>query len=112
MLVLGVVAWVLIGYLNDPFRKLEVFPVDKYLEDYQSLAGLKFRSELRVEADLGWKDGVGRLMVFTPANQSRQLVVFIPPNLSGVLFNKGQSYLCELEVKEGGLIHANSCRKN
>jgi hypothetical protein len=102
----------LLQYLNDPFRKLEEFPVGKYFDSYRSLAGLKFRSDMRVEADLGWKDGIGRLMVFTPTGDNRQLAVFIPPVLSGVFFNKGQNYTIQLEVKEGGLIYADSCRKN
>jgi hypothetical protein len=100
------------NYLNDPYRNLEGFPTAKYFDSYQSLAGLKFRGNLRVEADLGWKEGVGRLMVFTPADESRQLAVFIPPSLSNVFFNKGQNYIVELEIKEGGLIYADSCRKN
>jgi hypothetical protein len=99
-------------YLNDPYRKLEEFPVSRYFESHKTLAGLKFRSDLRVEADLGWKEGIGRLMVFTPMGESRQLAVFIPPSLSTVFFNKGQNYTVELEVKDGGLIYADSCRKN
>lgn len=102
----------LINYLNDPYRKLESFPVGKYFDDFQSLAGLKFRAELRVDADLGWKEGIGRLMVFSPSGENRQLAVFIPPALSSVFFNKGQNYTMELEVQEGGLIYADSCRKN
>ena len=102
----------LFNYLNDPYRKLESSPTAKYFESYQSLTGLKFRCDLRVEADFGWNDGVGRLMVFTPTDESKQLAVFIPPSLSNVFFNKRQNYLVELEVKEGGLIYADSCRKN
>lgn len=102
----------LFSYLNDPYRKLEEFPVARYFDGYQALSGLKFRAGLRVEADLGWKDGVGRLMVFTPDGDTRQLAALIPPGLSNVFFNKGQTYTAALEVKEGGLIHVDSCRKN
>jgi hypothetical protein len=108
---LGVGAIWLVSYLNDPFRKLEPFPVDRYFADYHPLAGLTFRISAQVEADLGWKDGMGRLMAFTPSSESRQLAVFIPPSLSGVFFNKGQNYMLELRVKEGGLIYATACRK-
>jgi len=38
--------------------------------------------------------------------------VMIPPTLAGTYFVKGQHYLAELEVKDGGLIYANSCKKN
>lgn len=105
----GIFGW---NVLSDPYRKLEEFPVTKYFESFQVLAGLKFRSHLRVEADLGWKEGIGRLMVLTPNGESRQLAVFVPPSLSGMFFNKGQNYVMELEVKDGGLIYANSCRKD
>jgi len=36
----------------------------------------------------------------------------IPPSLAQIYFTKGQTYEGELEVKEGGLIYANSIRKN
>lgn len=102
----------LAGRLNDPLRTLEGFPVAKYLEGHRALAGAKFKGELRVEADLGWKEGIGRLMVFTASQDNRPVVVMIPAQFSNIYFTKGQSYLAELEVKEGGLIYANSCRKN
>jgi len=100
------------SYLNGTFRTWETFPVSKYLESHQALAGLKFRGDLRVENDLGWKDGVGRLMVFTVSENPQPIVVLIPPSLSQIYFTKGQRYEGELEVKEGGLIYANQIRKN
>lgn len=100
-------------YLNDPLRTLENFPVAKYLDSYHSLAGSKFKGQLRVEADLGWKEGVGRLMLFTCPDDNRPIAVMVPAGIAnGMYFNKGQIYLAELEVKEGGLIYANSCKKN
>src|ERR1700723_4157540 len=57
-------------YLNDPYRTLEAFPVSKYLDDYHALAGSKYKANFRVEADLGWKDGAGRLMLFSTADDS------------------------------------------
>jgi len=102
----------LVRYLNDPLRTLEPFPVGKYMESYKALAGSKFRGNLRVENDLGWKDGVGRLMVFSLREDPRPIVVMIPPSLAQIYFTKGQNYEGELEVKEGGLVYANSIRKN
>lgn len=111
--VIGAVGGVFVAKrLNDPLRTLEKFPVAKYLDNYHALAGARFRGELRVEADLGWRENVGRLMVFTLPEETRPIVVMIPAQFSGVYFSKGQTYLSELEVKEGGLIYANSCRKN
>jgi len=102
----------LVRHLNDPLRTLEPFPVSKYMEGYKALAGSKFRANLRVENDLGWKEGIGRLMVFSLRDDLRPMVVMVPPGLAEIYFTKGQTYEGELEVKEGGLIYANSIRKN
>jgi hypothetical protein len=99
-------------FLNDPLRTMEALPAGKYFDNYHSLAGAKFKGELRVEADLGWKEGVGRMMLFSTPADSRPIAVFIPGNLANIYFIKGQTYLAELEVKEGGLVYANSCKKN
>lgn len=111
-LVLGIGGFFLSRYLSDPLRTLEPFPVPKYMESYKALAGSKFRGNLRVENDLGWKEGMGRLMVFSLRDDPHPIVVMIPPSLAQIYFTKGQTYEGELEVKEGGLIYANSIRKN
>ena len=99
-------------YLGNPYRTLEPFPVDKYLADFQPLAGSKFGADLRVVADLGWKESVGRLMVFNAPNDSRPILVLIPPRLAALYFSKGQTYQVAMEVGEGGLIYADACDKD
>jgi hypothetical protein len=111
LVIIGIMGYFSYKYLSDPYRTLEPFPIDKYLEDYRSLAGNKFKADLKVSADLGWKAETGRLMVFTLQNDSRPLVVLIPPELSGLFFEKGQNYQASLEVREGGLVYAVSCEK-
>lgn len=110
-LMLGILGYFIYQYLENPYRTLEPFPVDKYLSDYRSLAGAKFKADLKVSADLGWKAETGRLMVFTTENDSRPIVVLIPPKMGGLFFTKGQNYQASLEVGEGGLIYADSCEK-
>ena len=114
LVVLGAIAaTVSIRYINDPYRTLEEFPVGKYFDDYQSLAGSKYRVQLRVEADLGWKDNTGRLMLFSTADDPRPFAVMIPVGVAnGITFTKGQGYLAEIQIKEGGLIYANLFQKN
>jgi len=109
---LGMMSYFLYKYIGDPYRTLEPFPVDKYLSDYRSLAGARFKADLKVSADLGWKADTGRLMVFTVENSNRPIVVMIPPKLGGIFFMKGQNYQASLEVGEGGLIYADSCDKD
>ncbi len=85
--------------------------MDKYLADYRPMAGVKFKANLKVSADLGWKPEKGHLMVFTVENDNRALVVLIPSKFSGIFFTKGQTYQVSLEVGEGGLVYADSCEK-
>jgi hypothetical protein len=108
---LGNAAYFTLKYFNDPYRTLESFSADRYLADFQPLMGSKFKADFRVVADLGWKDNVGRLMVFNAPNDSRPILVLIPPKLAGIFFTKGQIYQIALEVGEGGLIYADSCEK-
>ena len=109
---LGAAGYFVQQYLNDPYRTLEPFPIDKYLNDYRSLSGSKFKADLKVSADLGSNTNVGRLMVFTVGSDSRPLVVLIPSKLANIYFTKGQNYQASLEVGQGGLIYADSCEKD
>jgi hypothetical protein len=111
LMIIGIMGYFTYKYLSDPYRTLEPFPMDKYLDDYRSMAGNKFKADLKVSADLGWKAETGRLMVFTIENDNRPLVVLIPPKLGGLFFEKGQNYQASLEVGEGGLVYADSCEK-
>ena len=111
LLVVGILGYFSYKYLSDPLRTLEPFPMDKYLTDYRSMSGAKFKADLKVSADLGWKAETGRLMVFTLQNDSRPLVVLIPPKMGGLIFEKGQNYQASLEVGQGGLVYADSCDK-
>jgi hypothetical protein len=111
LVIVGVIGYFSYKYMSDPYRTLEPFPMDKYLADYRSMTGAKFKADLKVSNDLGWKADTGRLMVFTTQNDSRPLVVLIPPRLGGLFFEKGQNYQASLEVGDGGLVYADSCEK-
>jgi len=111
LIVVGIVGFFTFKYINDPFRTLPPFPMDKYMADYRPLAGGKFKADLKVSNDLGWKPDIGHLMVFTVQDDSHALVVLIPPTMSDIFFTKGQSYQVSLEVREGGLVYADSCEK-
>ncbi len=109
----AVTVYLVMRYLDDPYRTLESFPVAKYLDDYHALAGSTFKAQLRVEADLGWKEGAGRLMLFSTPDDGRPIAVMIPVAVGkDVYFTKGQTYLAQVEVKEGGLIYADSFQKD
>lgn len=111
LVIVGIVGYFTYKYLADPYRTLEPFPMDKYLADYRSMTGNKFKADLKVSNDLGYTPEKGRLMVFTVENDSRPLVVLIPTKLKDLYFTKGQNYQASLEVEEGGLVYADTCEK-
>jgi hypothetical protein len=111
LVIIGIVGYFTYQYLSDPYRTLKPFPMDNYLTDYRSMEGATFKADLKVSADLGMDAGTGRLMVFTFQNDSRPLVVLIPPKLKDLYFEKGQNYQASLGVGEGGLVYAASCEK-
>ena len=111
LVVIGVIGYFTLQYLNNPYRTLEPFPMDKYLSDYHSMIGNKFKAELKVSASLDYQADSGRLMVFTLPDDSHPLVVLIPPKFSGLYFTKGQNYVASLEVQQDGTVYADSCEK-
>ncbi len=111
LVIVGILGYFSYKYLSDPYRTLQPFPMDTYLSDYRSMAGVKFKADLKVSAVLGTPSEMGRLMVFTFQNDNRSLVVLIPPKMDGLYFEKGENYQVSLDVREGGLVYADSCEK-
>lgn len=111
LVIVGIIGFFTYKYISDPYRTLEPFPMDKYLADYRSMSGAKFKADLKVSAELGWKAETGKLMVFTVQGDSRPLVVLIPPKLATIFFEKGQNYQASLEVGDGGMVYADTCEK-
>ena len=99
--------------VSDPLRTMPVFPVEKYFASPNALSGASFKADLRVDGDLGWQAGVGRLMTFSFMNEPEQnhLAVLIPSRIADTVFDKNQAYRVELTVDQGGLIRAKSLKK-
>ena len=113
----GAVALALVVFFSlkvgtDPYRSLEEFPVENYLRNHESLLGSRFKAELTLEAELGGEMGRGRLFSFRSPSTGRILPVLIPEHIQQGTFDRGQRYLLELEVRQGGTIQANGCRKS
>jgi hypothetical protein len=113
----GAVALAVIGFMlfqtgSDPLRTFEEFPIEAYLRNHESVLGSRFRAELILDADLGGELGKGRLFSFRSQPTGRLLPILVPDNVGQATFDKGQRYLLELEVRSGGVIYANSCRKS
>lgn len=114
---LGVIALAAGGFVlfktgADPLRTLEEFPAETYLRNHETVLGSRFRAELILDADLGGVLGKGRLFSFRSQSTGRLLPILVPDNIGEAVFDKGQRYQLELEVRTGGMIFANSCRKS
>jgi hypothetical protein len=97
--------------INDPYRTLETFPVAAYYNNFNSLVGARFKAELAVEADLGYREGIGRLMVFRSQQDGRTMAVLLKSPDAEIFFSKGQIYLGEVQVGADGLILFSSLSK-
>lgn len=97
--------------VNNPYRTLEVFSTEKYFENPRALIGNRFQATLRVEGDLGWSAGVGKLMVFSTEGDNRYIPVLIAEDHLNYSFSKGQTYVAQVTVKEGGLLYATDLKK-
>jgi len=111
LLAIAAGAYFALNAIGDPLRTLPVFPTEKYFSNPDSIAGSTFKADLRVDADLGWRMGAGRLMTFSVMNEGNRLAVLIPAKIGGAAFDKNQAYRVELVVEEGGLIRAKSFKK-
>lgn len=114
---LGAVALALGSFMlfktgSDPLRTLEEFPIESYLRNPEAVLGSRFRAELILDADLGAELGKGRIFSFRSQSTGRLLPILIQDNIGQSVFDKGQRYQLELEVRAGGVIYANSCRKS
>lgn len=98
--------------VGNPYRTLEVFSPDKYFDNPTALIGNRFQANLRVEGDLGWSSEVGKLMVFSVEGDSRYIPVLVQGDQLKYAFSKGQTYLAQIQVREGGLLCATEIRKN
>lgn len=109
VVVLGMLVWR--QTVNDPFRTLEAFPVDKYFDTPRALTGNRFKATLKVEGDLGWSAHTGKLLVFSVDGDSRLIPVLVPEDSLRHPFSKGQIYIAQIQIEDGGLIRANDFRK-
>ncbi len=109
----GLLGFVIAQVFANRFRTLEPFPLETYIGNYHALEGSRFKTVLRVENDLGYTAGVGRLMIFSIDGDGRAVAALVPARLAdNNVFSRGQRYAAEVQVGAGGLIQVNSYVKN
>ncbi len=98
---------------SDPYRTMQTLNVGAYMENANSLRGNIYRVTGAVWNSLGWSPSDGRLYAIevgdnTPADL---LPVLVPVSLNQVNLQKGQRFIFEIEVGEGGVLLVRSLRK-
>ncbi len=94
-------------YVINPYRKLPAFPVATFIQDPKTLVGSKFRVDLRIEADQGPEEGVGKRMLVSIEGMPKPIALIIPSNVAkDISFAQGQTYIAEVEIREGGILFA------
>jgi len=96
----------------------EPFPVEAYLVSPDNLQGNRYTLDAEIDAQLEWREGVGRLLSVHPlqgkssksGTSSERLPLFIAESLDANLM-VAQRYRFELTVRRGGLLYVNSLRK-
>ena len=105
--------YLLRSFLADPYRGIPELPVTEYVDNSLSLRGNTYKVTGQVENQLGWSDKAGRLFSFeSEANgKSCHVGILLPPELSDVNVQKGQSFEIKVEVVNNGLLKAVQIRK-
>ncbi len=102
------------GELDDPYRTIPELDVATYLENSDALRGNVYKADGMIDSSLAWSPVRGRLIAIevqaTPDNAL--LPVLVPPDLSDINIQKGQSFLLQLEVVEDGILLAKDLKKS
>lgn len=93
-------------------RTLREFPVQEYYENQTSLEGTRFRADLTIAGQIGWKETLGRLVNCTVGDGKLPVVVLVPPKFDSTSMEAGRQFQAELLVTEGGLIKVNFLKPN
>ena len=90
----------------------ETFPVAAYLDAPDNLQGNHYTLEAEIDAQLQWKEGVGRLLSVRPLDKENatRIPLFIADSLHANLM-VAQRYRFELTVRRGGLLYVTALRK-
>lgn len=101
------------GKVNDPYRTIQTLDTLAYLENANSLRGNTYRINGTVWNSLGWSPNVGRLFSVEvgTGKPGDLLPVLVPASLNHVNLQKGQRFVFEVEVIEGGVLRVKSLRK-
>jgi hypothetical protein len=91
-------------------ESLEVFPVAMYKSNPANFYGNRYLLECQVDAQLAFKERVGRLVAVRPDFDRSRLAVFIPHDVP-VNLHVQQRYKMAVYINNDGLIEAENLEK-
>jgi hypothetical protein len=91
-------------------RSGEPFPVQAFLSAPDNLQGNRYELEAEIDAQLNWREGVGRLIAVRTLRDDVRLPVFIADSMKANLL-VAQRYRFQITVRKGGLLYVDSLKK-
>ena len=91
----------------------EPFPVTVYNENAESLQGNRYQMKAQIERQLGWRPGVGKILLVQASTASglpKKVVVYFPEELGATVL-PGQKLMLKVHVGEMSLITVESYEK-
>ena len=92
------------------FSSLEDLPVDSYLKKPGDFLGNTYLLKARIDSQIKWREGVGRILAVRAEGENTRLPVFVPES-GGPNMHVGQVYEMRAVIREGGLIYVEALRK-
>jgi hypothetical protein len=92
------------------FAKLEPLPVGNYLMRPGDFLGNTYLLKGRIDSQIRWEEGVGRILAMKMEGNPTRLPVFVPA-AAGQNLHVGQIYEMRAVIREGGLIYVEALRK-
>lgn len=102
---------------GEPFRTVPELDMADYLNNANSLQGNVYKVRGRIAQSLGYSRGQGRLFSVDVTGKDGNssggsvLPILVPPALSYLNLQKGQLYIFQLEVGDGGILKARDMKK-
>ncbi len=91
-------------------RSGEPFPVRAFLSAPDNLQGNRYQLEAEIDAQLNWREGVGRLIAVRTLREDARLPVFIADSMKANLL-VAQRYRFDITVRKGGLLYVERLKK-
>lgn len=95
---------------GDRMGNLEAFPYTAYLAQPLAYEGNTYLMEAQVDQQVGWREGVGKLLVVEAIDGNSRLNVFVPDSLE-VNIEPKQRLRLQVSIKTNGKIYVDSVEK-